>query len=34
LNSDEATLQEAQIDAVVQAIVAQLTHNVGARLRA
>jgi phenylalanyl-tRNA synthetase beta chain len=34
LNSDEATLQEAQIESVVQAVVAQLTQNLGARLRA
>jgi phenylalanyl-tRNA synthetase beta chain len=34
LNSDEATLQEAQIEAVVHAVVASLTQHVGARLRA
>ncbi len=34
LNSDEATLNEAQIDSVVQAVVAQLTTQVSARLRA
>jgi len=34
LNSDEATLNETQIDAVVQAVVAELTAQVSARLRA
>ena len=34
LNSDEATLNEAQIDGVVQAVVAELTAQVSARLRA
>jgi len=34
LNSDEATLNEAQIDGVVQAVVAELTAQVFARLRA
>ena len=34
LNSDEATLNETQIDAVVQAVVAELTVQVSARLRA
>ena len=34
LNSDEATLQEAQIEGVVQAVVDQLTQHLGARLRA
>ena len=34
LNSDEATLNDVQIDAVVQAVVAELTHHVSARLRA
>ncbi len=33
LNSDEATLNEAQIDGVVQAVVAELTAQVSARLR-
>ena len=34
LNSDEATLNEAQIEGVVQAVVAELTAQVAARLRA
>jgi phenylalanyl-tRNA synthetase beta chain len=34
LNSDEATLTEAQIEAVVQSVVASLSERVGARLRA
>ncbi len=34
LNSDEATLTEAQIEASVQAVLAQLAQDVGARLRA
>ena len=34
LNSDEATLQEAQIEGVVQVVVDQLTQHLGARLRA
>jgi phenylalanyl-tRNA synthetase beta chain len=34
LNSDEATLNEAQIEGVVQAVVAELTKQVAARLRA
>ena len=34
LNSDEATLNEIQIDSVVQAVVAQLTTQLSARLRA
>ena len=34
LNSDEATLNETQIDTVVQAVVAELTAQVSARLRA
>jgi phenylalanyl-tRNA synthetase beta chain len=34
LNSDEATLNEAQIEGVVQAVVAELTSQVAARLRA
>jgi phenylalanyl-tRNA synthetase beta chain len=34
LNSEEATLNEAQIDSVVQAVVAQLTTQLSARLRA
>ncbi|WP_408596674.1 phenylalanine--tRNA ligase subunit beta [Limnohabitans sp.] len=34
LNSDEATLNEAQIEGVVQAVVAQLTQQLAARLRA
>ena len=34
LNSDEATLNETQIDSVVQAVVAQLTTQISARLRA
>jgi len=34
LNSDEATLNEAQIDGVVQAVVAQLAQQLAARLRA
>jgi phenylalanyl-tRNA synthetase beta chain len=34
LNSDEATLNDVQIDAVVQVVVAELTHHVSARLRA
>jgi phenylalanyl-tRNA synthetase beta chain len=34
LNSDEATLNDAQIESVVQAIVAELTKQVAARLRA
>ena len=33
LNSDEATLQESQIDAVVQAVVDALVERLGARLR-
>ncbi len=34
LNSDEATLTDAQIDAAMQAVLAQLARDVGARLRA
>jgi phenylalanyl-tRNA synthetase beta chain len=34
LNSDEATLNEAQIESAVQAVVAELTAKVSARLRA
>ena len=34
LNSDEATLNEAQIEGVVQAVLAELTTQVSARLRA
>jgi phenylalanyl-tRNA synthetase beta chain len=34
LNSDEATLTEPQIEAVVQAVLSQLSTQVGARLRA
>ena len=34
LNSDEATLTEAQIEAAVQAVVAQLAADLGARQRA
>jgi phenylalanyl-tRNA synthetase beta chain len=34
LNSDEATLNEAQIEGVVQAVVAELTSQLAARLRA
>ena len=34
LNSDEATLNETQIEGVVQAVVAELTAQVAARLRA
>jgi phenylalanyl-tRNA synthetase beta chain len=34
LNSDEATLNEAQIEGVVQAVVAELTAQLSARLRA
>jgi phenylalanyl-tRNA synthetase beta chain len=34
LNSDEATLNDAQIEGVVQAVVAELTAKVAARLRA
>jgi phenylalanyl-tRNA synthetase beta chain len=34
LNSDEATLNEAQIEGVVQAVLAELTAKVSARLRA
>jgi phenylalanyl-tRNA synthetase beta subunit len=34
LNSDEATLNEVQIESVVQAVVAELTKQVAARLRA
>lgn len=34
LNSDEATLNEAQIESVVQAVLAELTAQVSARLRA
>ena len=34
LNSDEATLNEAQIDGVVQAVIAQLAQQLAARLRA
>ena len=34
LNSDEATLNESQIDGAVQAVVAQLTQQLAARLRA
>jgi phenylalanyl-tRNA synthetase beta chain len=33
LNSDESTLTDAQIDSAMQAIVAQLARDVGARLR-
>jgi len=33
LNSDDATLTDAQIESAMQAIVAQLTRDVGARLR-
>ncbi len=34
LNSDEATLTDAQIDTAVDAVVQQLTRDLGARLRA
>jgi len=34
LNSDEATLTDGQIDAAMQAVLAQLARDVGARLRA
>jgi phenylalanyl-tRNA synthetase beta chain len=34
LNSDDATLTDAQIDAAMQAVLAQLASDVGARLRA
>ena len=34
LNSDEATLTDAQIDAAMQSVLAQLARDVGARLRA
>ena len=34
LNSDEATLNEAQIEGVVQAVLAELASQVAARLRA
>jgi phenylalanyl-tRNA synthetase beta chain len=34
LNSDEATLNEAQIEGVVQAVLAELVAQVSARLRA
>jgi phenylalanyl-tRNA synthetase beta chain len=34
LNSDEATLTDAQIEAAVQAVVSSLSDQVGARLRA
>jgi phenylalanyl-tRNA synthetase beta chain len=34
LNSDEATLNDMQIEGVVQAVVAELTAQVAARLRA
>ena len=34
LNSDEATLTDAQIDEAMQAVLAQLARDVGARLRA
>jgi phenylalanyl-tRNA synthetase beta chain len=34
LNSDEATLNDVQIDSVVQAVVAHLTTQLSARLRA
>jgi phenylalanyl-tRNA synthetase beta chain len=34
LNSNEATLNEAQIEGVVQAVVAELTVQLAARLRA
>ena len=34
LNSDEATLQENQIEAVVQAVLASLSQQLAARLRA
>jgi phenylalanyl-tRNA synthetase beta chain len=34
LNSDDATLTEPQIEAVVQSVLAQLTAQLGARLRA
>ena len=34
LNSDEGTLQDAQIDAVVQAVIDALVQRLGARLRA
>jgi phenylalanyl-tRNA synthetase beta chain len=34
LNSDEATLNEAQIEGVVQAVLAELAAQVSARLRA
>jgi phenylalanyl-tRNA synthetase beta chain len=34
LNSDEATLNEAQIEGVVKAVLDQLTTQVAARLRA
>ena len=33
LHSDEATLTEAQIDTVMNAVLAQLTQQVAARLR-
>ena len=33
LNSHEATLNDAQIDQAVQAVVAQLAQQLGARLR-
>jgi phenylalanyl-tRNA synthetase beta chain len=33
LNSDDSTLSEEQIDAVVKAVVNQLTGSVGARQR-
>jgi len=34
LSSDEATLTEEQIDAAVQAVLARLQIDLGARLRA
>jgi phenylalanyl-tRNA synthetase beta chain len=34
LNSDDATLNDSQIEAVVQAVVTELTAKVAARLRA
>jgi phenylalanyl-tRNA synthetase beta chain len=34
LNSDEATLNEAQIDGVVKAVLEQLATQLSARLRA
>jgi phenylalanyl-tRNA synthetase beta chain len=34
LNSDDATLNDAQIETVVQAVIAELTTQLAARLRA